>query len=38
MTKENNCELCGEPMTEEDGQMFRYHGYARDCPKTPLKK
>ncbi len=34
---ESLCELCGEPLTEEDGKMFRYHGYARECPKPPKK-
>ena len=34
----SKCELCGEEMTEQDGTMFRYHGYARDCPNPPLKK
>ena len=31
------CEICGEPMPENE-QMFKYHGYSSKCPKPPLKK
>ena len=29
------CELCGEPMPEGE-EMFKFHGYSGDCPKTPI--
>ena len=31
------CEICGEPMPENE-QMFKYHGYSSKYPKPPLKK
>ena len=33
----SNCELCGEPMPLGE-EMFKYHGYSCECPKTPLPK
>jgi len=33
----NNCELCGEPLPENE-RMFRYHGYCGPCPvKKPVE-
>jgi hypothetical protein len=37
MTEQAKCELCGEPMPENE-QMFRYHGYSGPCPKSPLPR
>jgi hypothetical protein len=31
----NNCDICGEPMPENE-QMFKFHGYSGPCPKPPL--
>lgn len=31
----NNCNICGEPMPENE-QMFMFHGYSGPCPKPPL--
>lgn len=31
------CEICGEPMPEGE-EMFKFHGYSGNCPKTPLPK
>lgn len=34
---ESKCELCGEPMPEDE-EMFKYHGYSGPCPKKPKLK
>lgn len=31
------CELCGEPMPEGE-EMFKFHGYSGNCPKSPLPR
>lgn len=33
----SNCELCGEPMPEDES-MFKFHGYSGACPKPPKQK
>ena len=35
--REAKCQLCGEPMPENE-QMFKFHGYSGPCPKPPLPK
>jgi hypothetical protein len=35
MSKQQLCELCGEPMPAGE-EMFKYHGYSGPCPKPPL--
>lgn len=37
MTDKPLCELCGEPMPENE-EMFVTHGYSGPCPKPPLEK
>ena len=34
MTELYKCEICGEPMPENE-QMFKFHGYSGPCPKPP---
>jgi len=35
-TSTSKCEICGEPMPPGE-EMFKFHGYSGDCPKTPLE-
>lgn len=37
MSEKHLCELCGEPMPEGE-EMFNYHGYSCNCPKSSLEK
>lgn len=37
ISEQPKCELCGEPMPENE-EMFRVHGYSGNCPKPPLLK
>lgn len=36
MSEKHLCELCGKPMPEGE-EMFKYHGYSCDCPKSSLE-
>ena len=35
MSEISKCEVCGEPMPDGE-EMFKFHGYSSDCPKSPL--
>ena len=37
MKEKHLCELCGKPMPEGE-EIFKYHGYSCDCPKSSLEK
>lgn len=37
MDKKKNCDICGDPMPENE-QMFKFHGFSGPCPRPPKNK